>query len=200
MPRNRYGRRPPLRERRKVFVIATEGKETEPRYFNTFKGEPFRKNVQTRPPKDGQSSLNAIMRRLDTYAKEIGVYEDDELWLVADVDHWSEAMLDNLCRRCAAKGYHVAVSNPCFEFWLVLHQPHPPTPSTARACVAALDRQLGAYDKARYNPATLLQHVEHAIVHARRLDANTDESWPHAPGTHVYKLVERLIADPPPDE
>lgn len=122
------------------------------------------------------------------------IEEGDELWIVIDVDKWGENKLDELCKQCEREGFHIAASNPCFELWLVLHQPNPRVPPSAQECTIELTRMLGRkYDKADYKVSVLIAHVNTAVQHARRLDNDSGDPWPHQPGTHVYKLVEKLI-------
>lgn len=192
----RFNRRSPHRETRKLFVIATEGQETERIYFAIFNGEEYRKNVRVHvlPTRKGASSPQSVLKRLRTYAHEIGIDPGDELWVVVDVDRWGEATLDALCHACHQADYNVAVSNPCFELWLVLHQEKPRTPISAKACEREMELLLGRpYDKADYATRHLIPHIEMAIKHARRLDRQPDDQWPRETGTHVYKLVTKLI-------
>lgn len=199
MARNRYERPKPRRERRRLYVIATEGSKTEAIYFNQFNNDPFRQNVRVEVlAKAGESSPQAVMKRLRTYAREIGCEPGDELWAVVDVDRWGPEALDRLCVACKRAGYQVAVSNPCFELWLVLHQEKPPKPkpSTVDRCCQALEQLLGRYEKADYDATKLILHVRDAIGHARQTDQGEDPqaAWPRATGTHVYKLVAKLVA------
>lgn len=195
MPPKRFERSRPLRERRKVFVIATEGKETEPIYFHYFNSDEFRKNIHVKVlgTRTGGSSPRAVAKRLREYVKEYDVEPGDELWVVVDVDSWGAQTLDQLCQECGDQGYRVAVSNPCFELWLLLHQDKPRTPASARDCQRELERHLGSFTKSKYDLNRLIPYIQAALNHARRLDQNPDELWPHTTGTHVYRLVEKLV-------
>ena len=59
---------------------------------------------------------------------------------------------------------------------------------------ARLKLELGSYnwtnlDLSHYTTESIGQ----AIQRARTLHINQDERWPDFPGTHVYKVVERLL-------
>ena len=196
MPRKRFERPKPYLTRRKRFVIATEGKQTEKIYFELFKNDDFRKNVQVcvLSTREGESAPKHVLRRLRRHIHDAGVEEGDELWVVVDVDSWGEEALHELCHECNRSGFRVAVSNPCFELWLLLHQEHPSAPPTVKACKQDLTRLLGQYDKASYNVGTLASYIPHAINHARRLDSDPDAPWPRTTATRVYLLVEKLRA------
>jgi RloB-like protein len=61
----------------------------------------------------GQAPKNLIM-----YASTMSLEEFDEKWCVVDTDEFD---LDDAARIAAEKSVHLAVSNPCFELWLLLH-------------------------------------------------------------------------------
>lgn len=195
MPSKRFQRPQRRLETRKLYVVATEGEKTEEIYFTIFNGEDFRKNVrvQVLPTRKGDSSPEAVVNRLREYIRKYGVKADDELWVVVDVDSWGNQKLDQLCRGCTRISANVAVSNPCFELWLVLHQDNPRTPPVKADCERELERFLGSYSHAKYNPDKLVPHIRSAIKHAKRLDRNPQEEWPRETGTRVYKLVENLL-------
>jgi hypothetical protein len=193
--KNRFKRLPASRETRKLFVIATEGKETEKIYFSVFYGDEYRKNVrvQVLPTKKGDSAPKYVLKRLRKYAQDAGVRRGDELWIVVDVDSWGTQALDTLCEECVHSGYSVALSNPCFELWLALHQENPRTPPETRGCEQELERLLGRYDKTAYDVNKLIPHIHLAIGQTRRLDRVPDDTWPRETGTRVYKLAAKLI-------
>lgn len=199
MARSRYERPRPRRERRRLYVVATEGSKTEAIYFDQFNNDRFRKNVRVEIlAKIGASSPEAALKRLQRYERENNLEPGDELWVVVDVDNWGPEALDRLCVECRRAGYQVAVSNPCFELWLVLHQEKPPKPLTTQSCHRALERLLGRYEKANYDVTKLMSYVDAAIRHASQLDQEEDPDtlWPHSTGTHVYKLVQKLVEKP----
>lgn len=195
MSPKRFERRKPYRERRKLYIIATEGMKTEQIYFNVFNGDEFRKNVHIRilATRRGESSPKAVLDRLRRYIRDVDIGNDDELWVVVDVDKWGANAIDEICRECLRINGNVAVSNPCFELWLVLHQENPRTPLMARDCERELERFLGRYDKSEYDVYRLIPHIQHAIRHAQRLDHDPNEPWPRSVGSRVYRLVQRLL-------
>ncbi|MCG8353390.1 MAG: RloB family protein [Chloroflexales bacterium] len=176
-----------------MFVIATEGKETEKIYFSVFKGNEYRKNVRVLSTRKGESSPKYVLKRLHENARKESIRQGDELWIVVDVDSWGTQALDALCEECARSGYSVAVSNPCFELWLALHQENPRTPLETKGCEKELERLLGRYDKTEYDVSKLIPHIQLAIEHACRLDCAPDDAWPRETGTRVYRLVAKLI-------
>ena len=114
--RRRFTR--PLGERRyrKMFVISTEGNITEPQYFNIFNQWAVI-HVKCLRSK-GDNSPPAVLARMKRYIEEKGLQK----WLVVDRDQWNEVHLRELHEwSLQADGYGFALSNPKFEYWLLLH-------------------------------------------------------------------------------
>lgn len=45
----------------------------------------------------------------------------DKIWIVLDKDENSIDRLKNVCNWCEKNDVGIAFSNPCFEYWLLLH-------------------------------------------------------------------------------
>ncbi|MCP5518448.1 MAG: RloB domain-containing protein [Verrucomicrobiales bacterium] len=196
---NRFQRRHRFRDPKKFFIIATEGECTEDIYFTALK-PPRDAAIQLKvlPTRKGRSHPRQVLERLKNYDRDAGSSAQDELWLVVDKDAWTEIDLDDVAR--ALNGmprYHLALSNPCFELWLVLHR----RDSSGKSCAqlqAILEDELGAYRKNGYDAEKLKPGIEDAITRARRIDTPAQEPWPRADGTQVYRLVQKLAPHQPP--
>jgi hypothetical protein len=73
----------------------------------------------------GDSEPIAVLRNLENYIKNKYDFNEgtDILWLVIDRES-VEARKNNIKKivpECHKKGYSIALSNPLFEFWLLLH-------------------------------------------------------------------------------
>lgn len=132
---------------------------------------------------------------MKAYDRDAGSGPQDELWLVVDRDSWTEADLDDVVQALASMPkYHLALSNPCFELWLVLHRRE----SSGRSCTqleAILKHELGAYRKNRYDVDALKSTLSDAIARAEQMDTRPKDPWPRRDGTHVYRLVRKLVAE-----
>jgi len=123
MKRRPFRRVSNIRGYRPVFIIATEGKKTEPDYFGMgiFKsrGRPVRvKVLGTKSSSSPQAVLSRMRKYLRGYQKKDG----DEAWLVVDKDQWKPEDLEILYAWSQSDTYkNLAVSNPQFEYWLLLH-------------------------------------------------------------------------------
>ena len=109
-----------------LFVIASEGDVTEPRYFNGLKDRwhSSRIHIEVMRRDDATtSSPVSVLGSLDQHATTYHLRNGDQLWLVIDRDSqsWKLREMAAVARACQQKNYHLAVSNPCFELWLLLH-------------------------------------------------------------------------------
>ncbi len=201
----------------KLYILSYEGTVTEKKYFADFRKSDLFNNsglIETialkRPIERGSDPIN-VKRLLQEAKREYNFKKSDEFWLIIDRDHWETIhnhSFDNLVNDCKAENnFYLAMSNPCFEIWLLLHLKDS-TEWTEEQKIAILenrknsntknhidivlgDLQGKGYNKrpdpAIYNPLTLT-----AIDRAKKLD-NLNENYPTQIGTHVYKLIEKLL-------
>lgn len=112
-----------------VISIAGEGK-TEERYFNGLKeycnlGTLYIEPLEKEREDDTKSHPKYVLEMLEEREKrweEYGV-DPNELWMVVDRDkqNVSGEQLSEIIKDCDRKGYNLALSNPTFELWLLLH-------------------------------------------------------------------------------
>ena len=185
-------RRTNVRDAR-LYIIATEGEKTEKAYFDAlFQNPRVKVRVLSTGP-DGYSGPRHVLDRLSAFRDEYDLGPEDELWLMIDVDRQRPEHLSPICQEATQKGVFLAISNPCFELWLYLHHADAEvTDADCKAVESRLRTLLGSYNKANLDPARFAPHVADALRRAKALHTTGDERWPAFPGTHVYKLVQRL--------
>ena len=105
----------------KLFVLATEGTDTEKQYFEGLFGSSKVKIEVLDTGTTGLSSPGHVLKRLSDFEDKYELDANDEPWLVIDVDHHRPDSLSQVCQEATQKGFQLAVSNPCFELWLRLH-------------------------------------------------------------------------------
>ena len=108
----------------RLIIIASEGTNTEKYYFENLVAAYFnpRIHVEVLDRIETGSDSQRVLRQLDNFRREYKIKQkDDELWLVIDVDRWRSAKLADVARLALQKKVELAVSNPCFELWLLLH-------------------------------------------------------------------------------
>ncbi len=210
-----------MRERREAFrdarlvVIASEGKDTERIYFKALAKEYANPRVHVHvlersEDEKNNSSPEHVLKQLNDYKTQYALEADDELWLVVDKDSWTDGMLSRVAAVCAKDAaMNMALSNPCFELWLLLHLEDATslTPEEYKMWLenrrksknadpylkVRLRQKLGSYHESSYDAPALVVNVETAIERARRLDKGPDDRWPQTLGTRVYLLAESVV-------
>ena len=203
-------KRPSGKRDASLIVIATEGRKTEPQYFKGIKEkyrnkkihiEIIEKDTNARSPK-------RVLEFLNEFKKKYLLEHDDELWMVIDLDDWEDQNLSDCNSKCKQKGYYIAVSNPCFEIWLLLHikdidkydkdeklelLKNNKDGHQKRKIDREIINILGEYNKSNIPVEKFITNnkIEIAIEHAKQLD-NPDEDWPNSLGTKVFLLIEKL--------
>jgi len=139
-----------------------------------------------------------VLDEMDEYVRTYGLNEDDQAWLVMDVDHHTHGVnlqiLNAVTEKAGTKSYGVALSNACFEVWLMLHltETVPALPSTQME--RETRRVWPAYNKSRYDARHLKDGIADAMQRAKTRDTTPDEPMPKQSGTRIYRLMEDLRA------
>jgi len=110
------------KEIRSRYLIACEGKETEPNYFNEIKSK-LPRDIVVIAKGDGRNTLSLVKwaeKGKNKYENDTGE-NIDEVWIVMDRDSFKAHHFDNAINSAEAKGYKLAWSNECFELWILLH-------------------------------------------------------------------------------
>lgn len=183
----------------RLFIVATEDTHAPSMYLRLFRNT--RIKVLVLSTTDGLSAPGHVKERLDKFHAEYDLMDDDELWLVLDVDHWADAdhvqTFRDVCSEALRKGYQLAHSNPCFELWLLLHLIDLDESRDLPSCAdvkALLKQQLGGYGKNRISQENFPpETIKSALRRAECLDRKPDDRWPQCTGTHVYRLVKKLV-------
>ena len=192
--RRRFDR--PIGERRykKLFIIAAEGAKTEPQYFGAFNGEEAVIHVKCLKGKH-RSSPPQVLKRMEERLHEEALSKSDEAWLVVDKDQWSDEQLAQLHAWSRKKvNYGFALSNPKFEYWLLLHFEDGKGVASPQDCSNRLRDFLPDYDKGVDARKITRESVDAAIRRAKARDNPRCADWPRAIGsTTVYRLIENIL-------
>lgn len=204
--------RPEGKKSARLIVVASEGKETEKIYFNAVKNSVCAGNVhlEVLERDSNASSPNVVYSQLKQFQDTYQLDDEDELWVIIDKDRWKVQTLAAIARLCnQSKFLHFAMSNPCFELWLLLH--YEDVSSMSNDDQKALKenkkvsrrgdtwlktrvrRHMGSYKESSYDAEILMPNILVARDRAEALDKNKSERWPIGIGTHVYKLVDSIM-------
>lgn len=87
------------------------------------------------------------------------------------------------------------MSNPNFEYWLLLHFEEGNKITHSSDCLARLKKYFPGYNKGIDTRKINLDMIKEAIRRAKNRDNPPCADWPRTIGwTSVYRLVERLLA------
>lgn len=190
--RRSFRRKAPDRPYRKLYIIATEGSETEPAYFSIFQSKDRTIRIRLLDSKNKSAPKN-VLKRAEKYIQKQKLKKNDEVWLVLDRDEWPEATLSWVWGRCQEMKFNLAVSNPCFEYWLLLHFENGSGVTSARNCRDKLVHHLPNFSKDHVEGEKFKPHIQTAIDHAAQKDVPLCDKWPDTNGSTVYRLVKELL-------
>lgn len=182
------------REYRAVCWVSAEG-QTEKDYLrmDAFKGA----SMAVKFPKDvhpDRRNPAAVLKRFQKAMRTEDFRKGDEAWIVVDVDTWGDVEFAELLSWAASDPrHHLAISNPKFELFLVMHFERGNGCTTPQKVDATLKRYWPRYDKRVSATRFSLDEVKSAVEAARMKRAGCQDAFP-APGmTDAHLLVERLI-------
>lgn len=205
-------------EAEKMFVLSYEGSVSEKKYFEDFrKSDLFNNNglieiISLKRPLNRGSDPISVKKLLQEAKKEYHFKDTDEFWLVIDRDDWEEIHhhnFDKLVEDCQKeRNFFLAMSNPCFEIWLILHlkdinefdedeKLRIINNEKVSKSKNYIDKVLSNIQGRGYNkipnPSVFLPLTKTAIIRAKALDYENAD-YPKQLGTHIYKLIEKLIS------
>ena len=194
--RGREARRPRTAKSRRAFaarvLVVCGGLQTEKRYLDGLR-RAERNPAVTVTVRTNPRSPSEVVNYADRLRRQdSGEY--DEIWCVFDVDEFRNVA--EALRLADRKRINVAISNPCFELWLLLHcVDHTAYVSSYAAVVQLLRQHIPRYDKSRLDFADFEAGVVLACGRAKRLDP-TGEKHELNPSTSVWRVVEKILRTP----
>ncbi|MDX2152790.1 MAG: RloB family protein [Bryobacteraceae bacterium] len=196
---DRLRRRRPVRDPYPRVLIVCEGKKTESGYFKDL-------HHQLRLPIDLDIDAGGVPKTLVERAaarkKESerqsrrnrdSTFRFDEIWCVFDVDEHPN--LAEARNQASANQLGVAISNPCFELWVLLHfqdqRGHIHRHEVQKLC----REHMPGYDKT-LTFKVLESRTDAALQRAAELSRWQEERGEAGanPSTGVHRLVERLLS------
>ncbi|MCJ7482883.1 MAG: RloB family protein [Thermodesulfovibrionales bacterium] len=181
-------------------MIVTEGEETEPNYFKGLRNRLRLSSVEVEIMKaDGTDALSVVdyainMReKRKREAKHSCTVPFDSVWAVFDTERASiNPKLKDALHKADIKKINVALSNPCFEFWLLLHDEFTTAPFLKCKNVIRYikEKHLPDYEKGNIPVENYIRKIATAVCNAERCQkhhktAGTDDN----PSTRVHLLV-----------
>lgn len=195
MARDYFSRKYGNRKPKSVLYILTEGTQTEPIYFKSFRdqGMGFRLEVKPAGANDPVRIINCAVKM-----KRKVLEDEDEIWCVFDFDNHSSQAIQEAYQIAQEHGVRIASSNPAFELWYLLHYECPTTRMTNQQLINRMRVHLQTYSKTQDLTSTLFPLQATAISNAQRLVAQTIgrnvslQSTDSNPVTTVHDLVNHI--------
>jgi len=175
----------------RLFIVACDDTFAPKQYFEFFRVT--RVKIHVVPTTDGTSVAKNVLDRLLEFDYE----PDDELWMLLDTDHCAQGThlhsFTEALRVARQRGVNVALSKPCFEFWLLMHHLDEAASAELTTCgevTAKLRERLGRYDKTKLDASHYpLASVAEACNRAERLDRTVlGGDIPNSSTSRVYRL------------
>ena len=192
----------------RVFVVAAEDTYAPEQYFEHLPLPRVKVVVLPTPKNSGLSSPAHVVDRLKNafagVSQKRQVQAGDEFWVCLDTDHhMNDSHLKGTLQaltHARQAGFELAISNPCFELWLLLHHEDVSAGTVfanGAAVESALKTSLNGYNKTAIGAGMFpLSTVPDAIRRARALEVAPDDPdgyWPEKTGTRMYRLLERAL-------
>lgn len=202
----RFKRPEPSRSKRKAILIALEDEKSAKLYFQDWKEYlkasrvvVFARHLGPNPEEVVEAAFQADEeRRVDRDRDEF-----DEVWIVVDTEGPADRKRSEQVRQAIehvkklGPRFHVAVSNPCFEYWLLLHFDNTTASfNDAAAVIVRLKKHVKNYKKHQSVFAETRDHVQTAIANAEKRFAVKGHG-PHPcdchPCTQIFALMKSLL-------
>lgn len=192
---NTLTRKKAFREYRPICWISAEG-HTEQDYFgmNVFKCQDgpairFPKNIH--PDRRNPSQ---VLKRFEKAMRTEDFRRNDEAWIVVDVDTWDQKEFDELFAwEAADTRHHLAISNPKFELFLLMHFETALGCTTPQKVDQTLKRYMPRFNKRLEPTAFNVERIQTAILNAEAKRRGCKNTFPAEGVTDAYRLAGRLI-------
>lgn len=194
-------RRPASLDPRPRILVLCEGQVTEFEYFDALRREERNQLVEVEIDFTGGAPKTLVERaaiRKRNSEEEARRARDenlkyDEVWCVFDVDEHPK--LPDARQQARDNGIKLAVSNPCFELWLLLHFREQHAHIERKAAATLLKTYIRDYHK--HVPFEVLRDgYAEAVQRAEQLEKHHIDIGAEGgnPSTDVYRLTEYIRA------
>jgi hypothetical protein len=186
-----YKRKQGFKEPHKSILIVAEGIKTEPIYFNSLKKKLRLPMINVEVVPAGAAPI--IAKKSPTQVPY------DIVYCVVDVEAPKADSLPKAVDKAKANNLEIILSNPCFEYWYLLHFRKTSSPfNTSQDVKSALRHEHPAYcesDKTIFD--VVFDKTHEAIKRSKEVlneqHNNTEDISNCNPSTHIHKIVENLL-------
>lgn len=181
--------RKPKRQENEVVLIVCEGEKTEKNYLNQLKDFFRLSNVSI----NIFSSKNPSPLQVIKFAKEKSKGNSyDKIYCVFDKDTHSD--FDKARQECEKYKFEAIISNPCFEFWILLHFTYTTKSFSANSpCNELIESDLKKHIKGYkkdYNFTNIIkQNLNTAIANAQKANKEAEKNNYESSYTFMDRLA-----------
>lgn len=190
----------------KSFLIVTEGKKTEPNYVKLLRDrlQLSMTDVEIVHP-EGTDPLTLVRKAVElrdirqSEAKNGSALVYDEVWVVFDLEKPHDERRELAKKAMKIKGsagIKYAISDPCFEYWLLIHWEYTTSPfRDCKSVTKRLKKYWPGYSKGATPPVESLEKLPSAVAYAKRCrDHHKAAGGDGNPSTMMDNLVCALNA------
>ena len=202
---NSYDRRLGSRSPGRGILIVCEGAETEPNYFESLRDHLKLSTIRVKIKDRAGAPISVVdeaqaqveKRKQDIRDGRTNVPTFEAVWCVFDVENpRHNQTFDRAVQTADQNNFQLAVSNPAFEFWYVLHFERTTRPfADGDELKEYLKRHLPGYHAAMPVFDELVASTQTAVRHAKSIlekHPQGEQRFPN-PSTRVHLLVEEMI-------
>lgn len=185
------------------FLIVCEDNKSAPNYFEAMRKHFSLSATCIKVAGSGGKSqpIQVVERAVDLKERatepDSGTEPFDHVWCVIDGDYGDK--INNARAKAKANKVALAISTPCFEYWILLHFEESATPAAKCEVVVHLlkKRHLPKYEKGTYDFEPIVPRVADARARAERLRKpgikRGDPPEKQNPCSEVYELVNAIL-------
>lgn len=187
-----FSRSVDTREYRKVFTIFPEGEKTENCYFTLLRAMSETINIIIKKG-DKKNEPNQVLSRAKKYIRENGLSKNEHVWLVVDVDDRPKSSFKECFEwEQADVKHHLAISNPKFEYWLLMHFESGDGVKSANDCMVRLIKHIPNYTKSNIGANEITrENCVSAVSNGKRKHGSEEVLQGNC--STVYKLVKEIL-------
>jgi hypothetical protein len=190
-------------QKRKYFLIVSEGNKSEPQYFDDLKKDLPPDAITIYTKGTGLQTSAVVLKAASLMQKRVDSIKPDydEVWALIDKDAFTD--FDEAITLAEKLGIEAGWSNTCFELWYLLHFQALEAGLDSKTLTTKLEEQISkkqgkAFQYGKEGLYKLLcdyGDVQAAIKRATKLLEKQSEALPSVanPRTRVHILVERLL-------
>lgn len=195
--RRNFTRTSQTRPLNKMFLIIPEGTVTEWSYFRILKMLLETKSSKTLCMKciatGKDRAPEKLLKKMKKAIRDYDLSETDEAWIVLDRDTWKMDQLIKIQQwNNEDSRFNSAISNPKFEYWLLLHFENPSSSLTSDACTARLRKYIQNYVKEIPPSAVTCEGVKQACKKAASKYSKHPDLL-ESNGSEVFILVQHMM-------